>query len=61
MKSMKSPRTVTFQLTEEEMKLARRLSKREKRDDGDSVDLWAREVVRQYLHEFKVMPKAWGK
>jgi hypothetical protein len=60
MKSMKSPRTVTFQLTEEEMNLAGRLSKREKRDGAGSINLWAREVVRQYLHEFKVMPEAWS-
>ena len=52
--------TVTFRLTEEEMKLARKLAKREKRDDATSANLWCREVVRQYLHEYKVMPEAWG-
>jgi len=51
---------VAFRLTEKEIKLARQLSKRERRDGGSSVNLWAREVLRQYLHEYRVMPQAWG-
>jgi len=51
---------ITFLLTKEEMKFAKQLAKREKRDGGSSVNLWCREVVRQYLHEFRVMPQAWG-
>jgi hypothetical protein len=60
MKSIKGPRTVTFELTSDEIQLARRVAKREKRDVSPSIDLWAREVVRQYLHEYKVMPGAEG-
>lgn len=59
MKAMKSPMTVTFKLTRDELRLARRLAKREKRTASGSVDYWARAVVRQYLHEFNVMPSAW--
>jgi hypothetical protein len=48
-----------FILTREEVRLAKQLAKRESRDGGDSVHLWSREVVRQYLHEYRVMPEAW--
>jgi len=51
---------ITFILIDEEMRLAKRLVTLERRDDGGSVDLWCREVIRQYLHEFRVMPQAWG-
>jgi len=55
-----SSKRVAFQLSSEDMKLAKQLAKREKRDGGCSVNLWSREVLRQYLHEFRVMPQAWG-
>ena len=51
---------VTFTLSDEEVKLARRLVRRERRYKAPSVNLWARAVVQQYLHEFKVMPGAWN-
>jgi hypothetical protein len=52
---------VIFSLSEEEMKLARQLAKRENREGANTVNCWAREVVRQYLHEYRVMPQAWKK
>ena len=46
---------VAFGLNAEEMKLARQLAKREKRDGHPSVHLWCREIVRQYLHDYRVL------
>jgi len=51
---------VKFQLNREQTKLAQQLVKRERRDNCTTVDEWAKDVVLQYLHEFKVMPEAWG-
>jgi hypothetical protein len=56
----KKSKRVTFQLSDEEMQLAKKMAKREKRYGASSVNLWCRDVVRQYLHEFRVMPEAWG-
>jgi hypothetical protein len=53
-------RLVFIRLAQEEWQLAKKLARREQRTKKSTVNLWAREVVRQYLHEFKVMPQAWG-
>jgi hypothetical protein len=55
----KGRKRIVFLLTKEEVRLARKLARRESRDGGSSIHLWAREVVRQYLHEYQVMPEAW--
>jgi hypothetical protein len=39
------------------MRLAKQLVKREGRHGGVFVHLWCRDVVRQYLHEYRVMPE----
>ena len=44
-----------FRLDEEEIRLARQLAKLEKREGHPSIHLWCREVVRQYLHEYRVL------
>jgi len=51
---------IVFILTDEEVRLAKQLAKRERRDGGNSIHRWSREIVRQYLHEYRVMPQAWG-
>jgi len=52
---------IIFTLTGAQMKLIDQLVNLEKRKTDNLPDLWCKDVVCQYLHEFRVMPQAWGK
>lgn len=52
---------VSFRIAGDEAKMIRELMRIEDRDGATSPHLWTRELLRQYLHEYRVDPSCWPK